>query len=133
MDAATPTSGGGKSMSAKIKRFQQSSHLYSSNAPYLEDLYDRYREDPQSVPGHWRELFEQLEAGAPAPRSPLRAPAPRPATTSRPARETSGAVAGALRADAAEKQGAVLRLINAYRVRGHQRANVDPLGLVGLL
>ena len=35
----------------------------------------------------------------------------------------------ALSAAAAERQAKVLRLINAYRVRGHQNANLDPLHL----
>ncbi len=119
-------------MNARIKRFAQSSHLYSTNAPYLEDLYQRYLEAPDSVPAHWREQFDQLQSRAPVPTSqpPLTArPAPPASPSRRPARETSGAVAGALRADAAEKQSAVLRLINAYRVRGHQQAEMDPLGL----
>jgi len=116
-------------MSAKIKRFQQSSHLYSSNASYLEDLYERFRHDPASIAAHWRELFEQIDVSAPRPRRGARPQGPPRPPERRPARQTSGAVAGALRADAAEKQSAVLRLINAYRVRGHQRAQLDPLRL----
>jgi 2-oxoglutarate dehydrogenase E1 component len=36
---------------------------------------------------------------------------------------------GGLSSAAAERQAKVLRLINAYRVRGHQNANLDPLKL----
>ena len=37
--------------------------------------------------------------------------------------------AGGLSSLAAERQAKVLRLINAYRVRGHQSAQLDPLHL----
>ena len=38
--------------------------------------------------------------------------------------------AGAVSADASEKQAAVSRLIQAYALRGHQIADIDPLGLM---
>ncbi len=123
-------------MKTKLERFEASSHLYSTNAPYLEDLFERFQQAPDSVGPEWRQLFEQMQdseitAAALAEPQPV-SPAPARASTPPPRgadRPPTGAVAGALRADAAEKQAAVLRLINAYRVRGHQQANIDPLDL----
>ncbi|MFT2628561.1 hypothetical protein, partial [Escherichia coli] len=41
-------------------------------------------------------------------------------------------VAGDYDPAAADKQAGVLRLINYYRVRGHQMAKLDPLGLASI-
>ncbi len=86
--------------------------LTGANAPYLEELYARYVDDPQSVDRQWRDFFtslqhHRLEAGA----------------------ELS-AESTVLSYSEAEKQGSVLRIINAHRVRGHQQAHLDPLGLI---
>ncbi len=40
------------------------SALSGGNAAYIEDLYDRFLQDPQSVDLVWRAYFEQLAAGA---------------------------------------------------------------------
>ena len=47
----------------------------------------------------------------------------------RPAKDTSRYAASVGDPDANAKQVKVLQLINAYRFRGHQHANLDPLGL----
>ena len=36
--------------------------LFGSNAPYVEDLYERFLRDPQSVDASWRAFFAQLPA-----------------------------------------------------------------------
>lgn len=87
------------------------SPLNGANASYLEDVYRQYVNDPSSVDEQWRAYFRTLEQ-APSgdigegPQVVSMAPMPE---------------------SAAAKQSAVLRLINAYRVRGHQRADIDPL------
>ena len=84
-------------------------HLNGANATYLEDLYYRYQEDPTSVDDKWRLYFEALDRGAPA------------------APESSAAPTPVMSEAGAAQQAAVLRLINAYRVRGHTVADYDPL------
>ena len=42
------------------------SYLFGANAPYVEELYEDYLDDPGSVPEHWREYFDQLQH-SPAP------------------------------------------------------------------
>jgi len=103
--------------------------LYGGNAAYLEDaLYDRYLNDPASVPAHWREYFESL-----APRSPgERARGPIEAAIAARAREPSPVASPSAGADhaASAKQAAVSRLIQIWTNRGHLIAKLDPLGLM---
>jgi 2-oxoglutarate dehydrogenase E1 component len=80
----------------------------AENAAYLETIYARFLNDPASVPEFWREYFHSFGR--------------HPPSLARPAPDRPEAAPGA------EKQAAVLRLINSYRVRGHQRAETDPLG-----
>src|SRR5699024_8790554 len=86
--------------------------------------------DPSTVPAHWRDWFEHLQSGAPEKvvSGPSSRSQPSAAWLSKPP-VTSKEIDGELTAEAAEKQIAVFQLINAYRFRGHQKANIDPLHL----
>ncbi|MGR6035021.1 MAG: 2-oxoglutarate dehydrogenase E1 component [Candidatus Nitrosoglobus sp.] len=117
-------------MNAIVKKRASASPLYVANASYLEDLYEIYLKDPNTVPAHWRDWFDQIQAGVPEqvipePSSYPSALAGRPPILLAP----SGTIAGGLAVEAVEKQTSVLQLINAYRFRGHQKANIDPLHL----
>ncbi|MBK1702610.1 2-oxoglutarate dehydrogenase E1 component [Thiococcus pfennigii] len=116
-------------MSARIELFRRSTALYGGNAAFIEDLYERYLQDPESIPSAWRGHFDAMhqEAANEVPHGPVRENFRRLARERR-SRPTSRA-GGALEPVAAEKQAAVLRLINAYRYRGHQVADLDPLVL----
>ncbi len=114
-----------------MKAWWDSSHMAGANAPYVEELYEAYLEDPQSVDEAWRQVFDslpkvegtQLEDNHTAIRDQFRklaALGPAARLGSAPAASSSGSD---------EKQVKVLQLINAYRFRGHQHANLDPLGL----
>ena len=35
-------------------------HLSGANAAYLEELYERYLRDPNSIPSQWRAYFDAL-------------------------------------------------------------------------
>jgi len=116
-------------MSALIEQFRASTALYGGNAAFVEDLYERYLHDPESVDLAWRERFDAMhkEAANEVPHGPVRQNFLRLAQESRSraaARSTER-----MEPVAAEKQSAVLRLINAYRYRGHQVADLDPLKL----
>lgn len=95
------------------QRLSQSlAFLSGANRAYLEDLFARFNENPDSVPDEWSGFFADL---------PIE-----PAFSSgAPIAET---VTGEEN-DSGRKQAAVLRLINAYRMRGHSIANTDPLGI----
>ncbi len=43
-----------------MKKMQQESHLFGSNAVYIEELYGEYLKDEHSVDEHWREWFSSL-------------------------------------------------------------------------
>jgi len=84
---------------------------FGVNAGIVEEIRQRYARDPGSVDPSWAALFEPGERDA-AP-----APADAPAEGG-----------GAPPREVAEKHARVLRLIHAYRARGHRIAATDPLG-----
>ncbi len=120
-------------MKRPFKELQLSSYLSGGNATFLEDLYEEYLRNAEAVPTEWRAFFQGLEAGdsrrpKDIPHGPVREEfAALARSAGRP--RLVAAAPQALAPEAAEKQAAVLRLINAYRVRGHQAANIDPLNL----
>ncbi|HEX6930181.1 MAG TPA: thiamine pyrophosphate-dependent enzyme, partial [Gammaproteobacteria bacterium] len=99
------------------------------NAAYLEELYEQYLEDPDSLSDDWRDFFHGFQAAMPkggdVPHGPVIAEFVRRARAPRIAAAGGGIDAGLI-----EKQAAVMRLIEAYRARGHRRAGIDPLGLM---
>ncbi len=103
--------------------------LYGGNAEYLEAvLYERYLNDPASVPAPWREYFERLAPSAAGERSR----GPIEAALAARAREglSRPAGGGGQEGAASAKQAAVSRLIQIWSNRGHLIAKVDPLGLM---
>src|SRR5690606_9013289 len=48
----------------KNEQFLLSSFLYGGNASYIEDLYTRFKTDPQSVDPTWASYFGRLEDSA---------------------------------------------------------------------
>ena len=44
----------------------ETSFLYGGNAAFVEDLYERYARDPNSVEPSWRAYFESLHEAKPA-------------------------------------------------------------------
>ncbi len=99
--------------------------LFGGNAPYVEELYENYLDDPASVPGEWREYFDRL---AQLPGSVARDVPHLPVLNA----FAEQARKGGYRAVAAQpaddrKQVAILQLIRAYRTRGALWANLDPL------
>ena len=113
-------------MSNLLKQFQDSSSFYGSNATFIEDLYERYLENPESVDVSWQQHFKALrpQATADTPHSPI------VARFSELASQSPGRLAQlqGFTEESVKKQSAVARLINHYRVRGHQIANNNPLG-----
>ncbi|HET6223396.1 MAG TPA: thiamine pyrophosphate-dependent enzyme, partial [Dongiaceae bacterium] len=114
-------------MSSLLQQFAQSSQLSGGNAAYIEELYESFLHDPAAVDPKWRAYFEQFkgrEAGD-VPHSAIIAEFARAAKVN-----GRGLHAPAPADDAyAQKQAGVLRLVTAYRSRGHLVADLDPLGL----
>jgi 2-oxoglutarate dehydrogenase E1 component len=113
---------------SKYQSFIETSSINGANAPYIEAYYEQFLDDPESVDPAWRAYFRGVQgtAGhAEVPRGPV---LKRFEKLAREPRRVVAAESG-FDAVAAEKQAGVLRLINYYRVRGHQAARLDPLGL----
>jgi 2-oxoglutarate dehydrogenase E1 component len=100
----------------------------------VEDLYESYLKDPNGVPEQWRDYFDKLPRVESdfvqiedVPHSVVRE---RFAQISKMRVRTEATVAHDSQATEYErKQVRVVQLISAYRQRGHQKAQLDPLGL----
>ncbi len=115
-------------MSKSLRQRYRESPFFGGNAEFIEPLYEAFLADPGSVDGYWQDYFRGFIDGAGGdgdrPHGPVRDEMLARATRPRTAAPTAG-----MAPEAAQKQAAVLRLINFYRVRGHQMADLDPLGL----
>ena len=101
--------------------------MSGGNADYVEALYEQFLADPAAVPAAWAEYFRALQAGvADIPRLPIEQQLITGAKRHRVAEMPAN---GGLHPEAAQKQAAVIKLIESYRGRGHLRAKLDPLGL----
>ncbi|MEI6065791.1 MAG: thiamine pyrophosphate-dependent enzyme, partial [Methylococcaceae bacterium] len=113
-------------MSNLLKLFQDSSSFQGSNAGFIENLYERFLEDPESVEPSWQKEFKVLQQGSAyeTPHSPV------VERFAQLAVKSQGRLAQlqGFTEESVKKQAAVSRLINHYRVRGHQIANSNPLG-----
>ena len=87
------------------QRLEEALSGFGVNAALVEEIRQRYEVDPSSVHERWTELFGRA---------------------AEPARgaEAAGPVVGP---EELEKHARVLRLIHAYRARGHRSADTDPL------
>ena len=112
-----------------MKQMLSNSYLFGANAPFIEDLYERYLVNPASVEPAWRDYFDKLGnlPGAGNYTGPDVAHGPIIASFAERAKEgllsSSTQTSGA----AVEKQVKVLQLIEAYRFLGNRWAQIDPL------
>jgi 2-oxoglutarate dehydrogenase E1 component len=101
--------------------------LAGANATYVEDLYELYLSDPDLVSEEWKRVFDGLpkpsDEVVEQPHSRVRD------YFRRLAQETKHYSVQVSDPDVDAKQVKVLQLINAYRFRGHEAAQLDPLGL----
>ena len=111
--------------------FQNSSSFYGSNSSFIEDLYERFLLNPDSVETSWQEKFRELHSIAEyeIPHSPI---INRFAELAQKSQNRLAKLQGFTQ-ESVKKQSAVARLINHYRVRGHQIANNNPLGKSALM
>ncbi len=129
----------------------ETSFLYGGNAAFVEDLHARWAANPASVDASWQAFFASLADRDDA----IRAAAAKPSWTSNPtpaarpdwlsaldglwpaveAKLGKTIEARAPAAPAADVRAATLdslraiMMIRNYRMRGHLRANLDPLGI----
>ena len=93
-------------------------------------MYEQYLHSPDSVSEAWRRYFRSLGAdSAEVQHAPIREKLISRARVSRRSGEATVRESTAA-FGASEKQAAVSRLIQVYSLRGHQIADIDPLGLM---
>jgi len=119
---------------------------FGVNQVFVEDQYERWRNNPAAVSPEWQQYFARLH-GLPTPPTFQASAWSQPAPTPAPGGDGNGHAAIAfppqtgfellsIPAPAQERlqaeilQEKVGELINAYRIRGHLFANLDPLGLL---
>lgn len=110
------------------------SHFSGGNLEYIEGLFESYLVDPNSVSEEWRKCFDQLPRvsegqSTDVPHSVVQEQFLQLAKNK--FRFQPAAVSAAVSSGHEQKQIKVLQLISAYQMRGHQHANLDPLGLQG--
>jgi 2-oxoglutarate dehydrogenase E1 component len=133
-------------------RAEQTSFLFGANAPFIEELYERYLGDPNAVDTEWRTFFEalgerksdvlaEMRGASWAPNGAHVIGAVDPDSLPSPANrnvKSNGAAAPAAIANKTEEQiraaaldtSRAFLLIRSYRIRGHLEADLDPLGLI---
>ena len=112
-----------------MKDLTNSSFLGSGNAAYLEDQYENWLRAPHKVSSnlaaYFQELARQQSEAEDVPHSDIRQQFEQ--ITRASSRFLANPVVDTSLAHE-RKQVGVNELINAYRLRGHQRASVNPLG-----
>ncbi|RZT92498.1 2-oxoglutarate dehydrogenase E1 component [Rivibacter subsaxonicus] len=113
-----------------MQQYRSNSYLFGGNAPYVEEMYEAYLDNPGSVPDNWRSYFDALQHVPATDGSTSRDVAHAPVVESFAQRAKANAFA--LKASASElavarKQVHVQSLIAAYRSLGARWADLDPL------
>ncbi len=116
-----------------MEHMWKTGHLSGGNASYVEQIYDQFLQDPGSVPQEWRNYFESLPQISDSRESDIshleiQKYFKELGKTSRfkPLLCDDAVV----NSEHENKQVQVLHLISSYRVRGHQKARLDPLNLM---
>ncbi|MDB4032689.1 thiamine pyrophosphate-dependent enzyme, partial [Porticoccaceae bacterium] len=116
-----------------MEQFLSSSHFSGGNAAYIEGLYETYLHDPNGVPEEWSRFFDSL----PRTNGSVTPDVSHDTIIQhfellgrRQARPTPAPGSGGIHLEHERKQVKVVQLISSYRFRGHQKASLDPLGLM---
>src|SRR6476646_1559931 len=113
-----------------MEQYRSNSYLFGGNAPYVEEMYEAYLENPGSVPDTWRAYFDALQHVPATDGSDSRDVAHAPVVESFAQRAKSNAFAvkaSSTDLAVARKQVHVQSLIAAYRFLGSRWADLDPL------
>ena len=113
-----------------MQQFRSNSYLFGGNAPYVEELYEAYLDNPGSVPDNWRAYFDALQNVPASDGTDHRDVAHAPVVESFAQRAKANAfMVKTSSADlaVARKQVHVQSLIAAYRFLGSRWADLDPL------
>ena len=110
-------------MTISMKELWESSHTSAGHSAYLESLYETYISDPDSLSDEWIEFFKHL------PHHPTSNGEISHQNIVKEFKNISRKNTVS-KTSVDVRQGKVIRLIQAYRNRGHLLATLDPLGLM---
>src|SRR3954454_5428350 len=113
-----------------MQESRANSYLFGGNAPYVEELYEAYLDNPGSVPDKWRAYFDALQNVPATDGSTARDIAHAPVVESFAQRAKANAFGNRASSEdlaVASKQVYVQSLIAAYRSLGARWADLDPL------
>lgn len=122
-----------------MTQFDTTTPFFASNATFVEELYERYLQNPQNVDASWREFFRDSTNGATsaAKRNAswaaiksqvIGATEEVPAAAGKDKKAGGGVALTDVEKFAHDSIRAIM-MVRAYRVRGHLMANLDPLGI----
>jgi 2-oxoglutarate dehydrogenase E1 component len=107
------------------------SQLSAENAAYVEELYEQFLVSPQAVPEDWRSYFEKLpRVNGIAQDTPHKGVREQFLLLAKNSTRSQALPTSRVSTEHERRQVAVLQLIAGYRNRGHQKARLDPLGLM---
>jgi len=111
--------------------YKGNSYLFGGNAPYVEEMYENYLDNPGSVPDNWRGYFDALQNVPAGDGTDARDVPHLPVINAFAERAKQGGtkvvVAAGADSELARKRTAVQQLIAAYRNVGARWADLDPL------
>ncbi|MGJ7520825.1 2-oxoglutarate dehydrogenase E1 component [Variovorax sp. LT1P1] len=111
--------------------YQGNTYLFGGNAPYVEEMYENYLENPGSVPDNWRSYFDALQHVPAADGSNARDVPHLPVVNAFAERAKQGTTrvvqASGADSELGRQRTAVQQLIAAYRNVGARWADLDPL------
>ncbi len=113
-----------------IHQYSSSSYLSGGNAPYIEDLYEAYLDNPGSVSETWRAYFDAMQNMPGTNGTDARDIAHSPVQASFAERARLGPICRVVAnpdAELGRKRVSVQKLIAAYRNIGSRWADLDPL------
>ncbi|CAN7392994.1 2-oxoglutarate dehydrogenase E1 component [compost metagenome] len=113
-----------------MQQYQSNSYLFGGNAPYVEELYEAYLQNPASVPDNWRAYFDAMQNvpavdgsnGRDIPHAPIVA-----SFAERAKQGPIKTIVASADSDMGRKRVAATQLIAAYRNIGSHWADLDPL------
>ncbi|WP_416761470.1 2-oxoglutarate dehydrogenase E1 component [Roseateles sp. So40a] len=113
-----------------MQQYSSNSYLFGGNAPYVEEMYEQYLDNPGAVPDNWRAYFDALQHVPAVDGSDKRDVPHAPVVESFAQRAKANALGNKVSStelEVAGKQVHVQSLIAAYRTLGSRWADLDPL------
>ena len=123
--------------------FEKTSFLQGGNSPFIEDLYLKYLNNPDSIPRSWVEFFDGLgedqkiiekeilgPSWAPRKKNNLKTNFIEKVSDKKELPANGNLVSQENNEKEKVQSVKAIALIRAYRIRGHLIANLDPLGMM---